>query len=679
MSKLLTSKNQFALKFSGFRKVYDSIIGLRHRLFIKNPKKIGTALIIIILILTFQNCGGAKLSSKNESSFKVLSCSAGGKVYEIDQTITGFETSSKIFPNLCSQVTRTCLPSGQFDGQVPSLTCAQYCVHPDTGVAMPFDSKYTYSTLNQGTATSCADATFTSTCNSSTGKFFPAVPASRFSACLVQGQTCAYSIVSGVATPTGNTVSSTVTGFGHQTETYPNLCSSITSICQSSGSWLPISPLFTSCSQNCLDPDSRNPISTTQSAASPYLYYTRSSGTAAECAAALKSATCQASTGLFSPTIDSARYSTCTILAANNYSCEVISNSNNDIWVSLKYQNLKQFDFRIGSGGAIKEFRDANSTALLSPSYSGESTDRVVQLVLWDFVIQRDAYYGDKRLNFNQAGTSNDMLSPTYFVNLQNNTNHCVVDVYSSMEDSWDQGLSPYMDSKSKLLTRYEVIDGKIKVRKILYLQSLSTSGTTISDGTQAKYPQIYLENWIPLNRPAFNALALAADQNANPTWWYNTGNYPNYPAIPFKNTYGFAILYNTTQTLTANMISIIYGKQPAECFGATCGAAAGIGVSSELNSMIWDTGLGILPAAIFSNTPIGAVIDQSFYIFPNKGLNTTSMQQISNTVDGVPSVKLYLSSGDISSPELQVIVQKLKGLDSQTKSRTDRLGTLVK
>ena len=144
----------------------------------------------------------------------------------------------------------------------------------------------------------------------------------------------------------------------------------------------------------------------------------------------------------------------------------------------------------------------------------------------------------------------------------------------------------------------------------------------------------------------------------------------------------GFCSLFlaycNSWQYLQ-HMISIIYGKQSAECFGANCGAAAGIGVSSELNSMIWDTGLGLLPAAIFSNTPIGAVIDQSFYIFPNKGLNTTSMQQISNTVDGVPSVKLYLSSDDISSPELQVIVQKLKGLNSQTKSRTDRLGTLVK
>lgn len=656
--------------------------GLFDRLFIKNSKKTSTtftAVMLITLILIFQNCQGTKIGQKYESSFKVLSCSTGGKSYEIDQAIIGFETSSKIFPNLCNQVTRTCLTSGQFDGQVPSSTCVQYCLHPDTGVAVPSRSAYSFSTLNQGTAVACGGATVTSTCNGTTGKFFPVVAANRFSACLIQGQTCAYSATSGVAAPSGNSSGSTVTGFVHQIETYPTLCASITSACQSSGSWLPAAPLFNYCAQNCLDPDTRSAISSAQSSASPYQYYTRSSGTAAECAAALKSSTCQASTGLFSPAIEAARYSSCTILAANDYSCDVMTNSNNDIWVNLKYQNQKHFDFRIGSGGAIKEFRDASSTALLSPSFSGESTDRVVQLVLWDFVIQRDGYSGDKRLNFNQAGTSNNVLSPTYFVNLQNNANHCVVDVYSGMEDSWDQVLSVYMDSKSKLLTRYEIIDGKIKVRKILYLQSLSTTGTTISDGPQVKYPQIYLENWIPLNRPAFNALALAADQNANPTWWYNTGNYPNYPSLPFTNTNGYAVLYNTTQTLTANMISIIYGKQPAECFGANCGVAAGIGASSALNSMIWDTGLGILPSTIFSNTPIGAIIDQSFYIFPNKGFNTTSMLQISNAVAGVPSVKLYLTSGDISSPELQTIVQKLKTLDSETKARTDHLGTLIK
>ncbi len=673
-------KNWKIFKYPGFLTAYASITGLLNRFFIKNSKKTSTAAILVILILIFQNCRGTKVSQKYESSYKVLSCSTGGKAYDIDQNIKGYDSSSKIFPNLCSQVTRTCLTSGQFDGQVPAATCVQYCVHPDTGVAVPAGSTYTFSTLNQGTTAACGGATRSSTCDGTFGKFLPAVAASRFSACLIQGQTCAYSVTSGVATPTGNNIGSTVTGFPHQTETYPDLCnSSGTSTCQISGFWLPAAPLFNFCMQNCLDPETGSLISSAQSAASPYQYYTRSSGTAAECAAALKSATCQTSTGLFAPAVAVTKFSSCAILAANDYSCDVMSNSNQDIWVNLKYQNQKQFDFRIGSGGAIKEFRDANSTALLSPTYAGESTDRVIQLVLWDFVIQRDDYGGDKRLNFNQAGISNNVLSPTYFVNLQNNPNHCVVDVYSGMEDSWDQALSVYMDSKSKLLTRYEIIDGKINVRKILYLQSLSTNGTTISDGPQVKYPQIYLENWIPLNRPAFNALALAADQNANPTWWYNTGNYPNYPSIPFKNTNGYAVLYHTTQTPTANMISIIFGKQPAECLGANCGVTTGIGASSDLNSMIWDTGLGILPSTIFSNTPIGAIIDQTFYIFPNKGFNATSMLQISNAVAGVPSVKLYLSSGDISSPELQTLVQKLKSLDSETRARTDHLGTLVK
>ena len=128
-------------------------------------------------------------------------------------------------------------------------------------------------------------------------------------------------------------------------------------------------------------------------------------------------------------------------------------------------------------------------------------------------------------------------------------------------------------------------------------------------------------------------------------------------------------------------MIGIVYGSKPAECIGSNCGTSTGVGVVSIFNSMNFAGGVAILPAANFSNTPIGAVIDQSFYLIPRIGLTLESIKAITDSVETVPSMKLYLTSADISSTDLELhqIIDQIKALNSLAGVRTDHLVEVVK
>ncbi len=138
----------------------------------------------------------------------------------------------------------------------------------------------------------------------------------------------------------------TVTGFAMATATYPNLCgSTLTRTCQASGQWTGAVPVYTSCSQKCLHPDTNQAVDS----GSPYIFFSRATGTTAECAAARVSSSCQAGTGLFSPVVAATRFPACQIqdvippVAADIYKPDdgaVISASNKVINVSNSAQLL---------------------------------------------------------------------------------------------------------------------------------------------------------------------------------------------------------------------------------------------------------------------------------------------------------------------------------------------------
>ena len=256
----------------------------------------------------------ANLQNPSSSNAEV-SCGLPTGPISVNSSVTGYASSTAIFPSMCgAQVSRTCLSSGQFDGSVPlSPTCSQKCVNPDNQQAVSVGTSYVYYTIaNAATQAECdaASVKIVSTCQASTGQFFPLPPVNRFTTCKVQGQVCAYATAPGYATPTGNQVGATVTGYAAQSMTYPNLCGSqITETCAASGSWGGAIPLYSACAQSCFDSAGKMAYGQGQGPS----YYSISSGTQTQCANALVPSKCQPS-GLFVPAIPVTNFSTCSIV-----------------------------------------------------------------------------------------------------------------------------------------------------------------------------------------------------------------------------------------------------------------------------------------------------------------------------------------------------------------------------
>ncbi len=279
------------------------------------------AILVVPSLLFFQNCSsGFDTNVTTQSDVlgsdggpdQILNCSLqDGTLLEPGDSEIGYPSMSAVAPFLCgTQVERTCLDTGVFDGDMPLYqTCSQYCRHPESDQPVNSGFEYVYYTSSTGDSQAACDAARVSVqCQQASGQFSGSIPQQRFASCLVQGQTCAYTSSSGTAIPSGNMVGASVSGFAAATATYPNLCgNSVTRSCGSSG-WSGTVPLYTSCAQKCVHPDSGQPVDSGAS----YVFYTRASGTAAQCLAARQSSTCNAATGLFQqPSVPEVRYSTC--------------------------------------------------------------------------------------------------------------------------------------------------------------------------------------------------------------------------------------------------------------------------------------------------------------------------------------------------------------------------------
>lgn len=283
-----------------------------------------------LLLACFNNCSGDfKAAEMNNESLSIVGaqyCALPDRNVPINTTVSGFQNSAAISPIVCgNQVTRTCLPSGGFDGPMPIYSsCAQKCVNPDNSQILDAGNSYTSYTRASGSTAECSAAQVISTCSATSGRLEPSPPVLRFSTCLVAGQTCAYASGPGYAVPTGNAAGSTVTGFQVQNATYPSMCGTTqTRTCQSGGSWSGSTPLFTSCVQRCVHPDSGQPVDANYQ----YSYFTRSTGSSAECDAARAVSTCQQGSGMFNPAVPSTRFASCSAIGTPRPDLTVTVNS----------------------------------------------------------------------------------------------------------------------------------------------------------------------------------------------------------------------------------------------------------------------------------------------------------------------------------------------------------------
>ncbi len=100
-------------------------------------------------------------------------------------------------------------------------------------------------------------------------------------------------------------------GYPMSSVVYPLTCgNTVTRTCLSSGQFDGSVPVYSGCVQQCQHPDTGAAMDSGQT----YYYYTKSSGaTQAECDSAKVTATCQASTGQYSPTVPTSRFLTCKV------------------------------------------------------------------------------------------------------------------------------------------------------------------------------------------------------------------------------------------------------------------------------------------------------------------------------------------------------------------------------
>ncbi|MCE5276881.1 MAG: PEP-CTERM sorting domain-containing protein [Planctomycetaceae bacterium] len=342
--------------------------------------------------------------------------------------------------------------------------------------------------------------------------------------------------------------------------------------------------------------------------------------------------------------------------------------SGGDIWLASSGGGVPTFDYRIGASGAISEMRDVPDAyqRLLSPSYAGEATDRIVQWTAWSNTVRYEATSlpdFEKRFNLTQGGNFAGTISPTMAV--EYNPAAGRLDVYSVPQDQWKTENAAAMQSKFSALTRYEMLDqGVLAVRRVIRV------GAVTLQGAPATFDHLYIEGWSPFDRSSttFNALALGLDAAGNPNWWYRAGyNIPMYPGFDVDTqTNGYAVVYDEDAYASSTAVGLVFGKRQIVSDGSAD--------KYEVNSMDWNNGIGILPGLTMYDVAEGSIIDQTILLVPRRQLDAGMRDLLVSLVGQVPAPVLC-APGTTFTGELAMIVSRLSGYVDASGQRTDHLG----
>lgn len=354
-------------------------------------------------------------------------------------------------------------------------------------------------------------------------------------------------------------------------------------------------------------------------------------------------------------------------------------------WTMFEYQNivymnamdngLLRYTYRLGSGGCIRNIYDVQDEYkdLLSGSFNGETTDRVVQKVFWIHSVlseEPNLSAGNQRWNVNQAGAvgadlHGNIFSPT--VDVEINDTVKTVTVYTAQDDQF-QSLNQDIFAASSPIAQCTIYkgttDGVLSVRTVTRCPEVRKNGAI-----QQNY-QTYLESWTAFKNNAtngFSGLCLTGDSSGNPQWYYTTdwatGNAPSYPAFTNEEHKGYAYLYSLGEHNSKTVLGMAFGVK-----NAVSRSSSGSTITNVLNTLTWPdpgAGIGILPGIDISNTVEGSFIDNEFKILLRPNANTEFMTTLENSSSSVLATTLYGPTHSITG-DLKTITDNLDKVISQ-------------
>ncbi|MDO5968330.1 hypothetical protein Q4Q35_00785 [Flavivirga aquimarina] len=345
----------------------------------------------------------------------------------------------------------------------------------------------------------------------------------------------------------------------------------------------------------------------------------------------------------------------------------------NDIWFVLFDNGVATYDFRIGTTGVISEMRDRTESfkALLSPSFNNEQTDRVVQWTIWSLDLIRNLNYTgpsfEQRFNVTQGGTFTNQLHQTLDVEI--NTANNQLDVYGKADLQWKLDNQSVMTGNHTALTHYSYDSrGFLKVYRVVSV------GQPKLNGVVNQWNDLYFEGWTPMkgDDDVFTGLALGMDSQGTPSWWYlRNQNIPTYPFLSVSNTNGYAVVFNNQNRTGKDAVGIVYGTNNV--------ISSNTNASYVLNTLEWDTGIGVFPAILANgNLPAYSLVEQTMYIVPRSGLSADMSSLLTTLSSEIPAPRIYKPSEIPSGSELETIYSTLQANESISGTRTDHIRPLI-
>ena len=346
-----------------------------------------------------------------------------------------------------------------------------------------------------------------------------------------------------------------------------------------------------------------------------------------------------------------------------------IGDKGEDVWLYAGLDGTLAYSFKIGAGGAIAAMNEewGGTRPLLSPSFQGEHTDRIIQWTAWSNDITHEVSGLPKlewRFNVTQGGCFDGTLSPVMEVAIDRHLQR--IDVYSVPQEQWKTQQREAMQCKLSSLTRYELLpEGVLKIRRVMRI------GPVKLNGTITKFGHLYIEAWTPFLRSpeTFDAVSTEVDEEGQVSKGFKTGKeFSNYPHIDVTTTSGYAVAYCQDHAEQKTAVGLVFGKRQIE--------AAQSGNIHQLNLMQWDDGIGILPAVTVRDVEPGSIIEQTLYVVARKGLGRNMRDVLMSLATKIPPPRI-LRPAELEASDLREIAAHLTTVADRVGVRTEHLRAL--